>query len=290
MAPAMMPATCVPWPTSSANAPSGVGSPAPVKSRCRSATSGWSRVRWVAKWRMWRDSGVDDRPDDPVAVGVERAARRVGLDGHARAVDVQVDREVGPDAVQAAPRPLHRSGVGGDQPLELVHGQLAAGVLAGHSLRPLTARDPRPEGVEAGEGGGSAAPETEVDLGHDRDRLVLRGREHDLLAGLRTAQRGRDHPRNEQRLPRFAGGTVGVRPQDLLGGGVRGRHPGPSRGGGHESAAPTDQPRLLEVPQRCPDVPVPARAVAGDGVGAVGRREAVGEEDRHLLHDGELGR
>ena len=44
---------------------------------------------------------------------------------------MQLHREVGPHAVEAAAPPRHRRGVGRDQPLDLPHRQLACGVLAG---------------------------------------------------------------------------------------------------------------------------------------------------------------
>ena len=55
------------------------------------------------------DARVEHRPDDVLAAGGKRRARRIGLDRRQAAVDQRVDREVRPDPVD---RPLAQPGAG----------------------------------------------------------------------------------------------------------------------------------------------------------------------------------
>src|SRR4029450_3979233 len=81
------------------------------------------------------DAGVQHRPGDAAAAGVEGASGRVGLDGGAGGVDQRVDREVGPDPVVGPPRGVLLALVGLDQAQDLVLGELAAEVGVGHPVR-----------------------------------------------------------------------------------------------------------------------------------------------------------
>ena len=110
--------------------------PADVRSRIRGDVRG-DRVRRDPQGRevvmVGLDPGIDHRPDDPLAGGLVRPPRRVGLDRLRRPVDQRVQHIVRPrleDRVRAGV-----VAVGGHQPVQLGPGQRALEDVAAHPSR-----------------------------------------------------------------------------------------------------------------------------------------------------------